>query len=1355
MFKKYSVKSTTSMMLRKNSYFLFLFALLATFNISAQTADVSQGCFPLTVKFTGAAGVNNPFWIFKDGGLSSTEINPSRIFTKAGIYDVELRQGSATGAIVGTVKISVYEKPVINLKTTNLKGCVPFEVPFEVDVKKDAAININAYQWTFGDGNSANATAPKHTYPIVGTYDVGVKITTNLAFCDVTQSFANIVTTQASPLVAFSGNPEDLTSCTAPFKAIFNNSSQPKDGVTFNWDFGNGIKFTGEKAPDQNYTKEGTYIVTLTGTNATGCKATATKVVRVGKPSAKFSFANDTLCINTNYKPNLTPADFNYQWNFGQGGFSADIALAQPSVRWGTSGKKTVFLTVTSEDKSCKDTASIVVYVEGDNAPFSSTFEGLDCQNPVNVKYQTTRPYQTYSWNFSTQDKQTSTATSPTISWKNTDPSGYSPFGKFLAFSEVKTISYAGCPASFKKVDTIHMVNARTVPDKWQGCVPLAVTFADSSYSRENITTYTYLWGDGSAPQTVTTNDPVIHTFTKAGEYKVRLLIKNTKGCIDTSHVVVIEVGDKVTPNFSADKTSVCINESVKITDLTNNPNIDTWHYSTDNGERSAHCAETPAFEWKYQNAGQQNVTLTVGYNGCYTSVTKNDYVTVKGPRAKIDYKVQCGTKNRDVVFNSSSQEVTALSWDFGDSTTSALNNLTHTYGRRGDFKVRLVATNSVSGCPASVDSVMVAIRDLDAKYEIVKKPIPSSNGADLCLGQAYDLKSKQSKDNHKTCFGGIIWSFPDDPSERPIITNLDSVEFTPKTPKIKKDYRVMLVVEDVNGCFDTLTKSFNVYGVYPKVTFQPKEFCLLPREINFDGTGSTSDAQAIKTWKWEFSPNGSSDKAGTASFKYEANVSGPQTIKLTLEDTAGCSGMITDTIKIYEPKSNVTSNSPTCLGEEVSLFATDFTEKGNKLTFEWFDGTKPIGTTQNIKYIPTVDGKAVPITLRIKETNTNCINTITTSVEVQTKPTVNFTLPAPACATNSTNSVSFTNTTDSKYNTRLYSWDFGNGKTADKANKADEGVTTYNKPGKYTIKLSAETTAGCKSSIQKEFSVGEAPKGTFTVSKNNICWNDAVTFTLKDTANVGSWEWDFDDGNTNKTSKSPVTHGYNLSKLLVAGTLTANSKLVLRDKTGGCAIDVIQAINISRVLADFKVLNDGICALRAIKFEDLSKGATSAIWDFGNGKTSTKVDSITYKVAGENLPKTTFDVKLIVQNNTNNCKDTIIRQVRVIAPEQGVAIRVPSIFAPEDAFKENQQFTYFSEKSNSTCIETKEVESITIFDRWGRKVFEEKVLDQAKPPKWNGELNGNGAAAAADVYLYVIRYKTGDVKTGDVTLMR
>src|SRR5690606_6726146 len=131
-----------------------------------------------------------------------------------------------------------------------------------------------------------------------------------------------------------------------------------------------------------------------------------------------------------------------------------------------------------------------------------------------------------------------------------------------------------------------------------------------------------------------------------------------------------------------------------------------------------SHCFNEPNPFWVFNTeTGVMDVTLEVLYNGCKSEIVKDDLITVNGPIAKIDYKIECDDPF-NVMFADSSYEATTIKWYFGDGDSSMVASPVHTYAAIGNYEVVLVAGNDLSGCPESRDTVGIYIRNIEAKFE-------------------------------------------------------------------------------------------------------------------------------------------------------------------------------------------------------------------------------------------------------------------------------------------------------------------------------------------------------------------------------------------------------------------------------------------------------------------------------------------------------------------------------------------------------------------------------------------------------------------------------------------------------------
>jgi PKD repeat protein len=145
--------------------------------------------------------------------------------------------------------------------------------------------SVVGYQWTFGDGQSANGVSASHAYATPGTYTVTLTVTDNRGG---TNSDTAVVTAANRPPVANAGPDKSATQGTSV--AFSGAASSDPDGTvtTYAWAFGDGATGSGV-APSHTYSTAGTYTVTLIVADDKNATASDSLVVTVSPASTTWS----------------------------------------------------------------------------------------------------------------------------------------------------------------------------------------------------------------------------------------------------------------------------------------------------------------------------------------------------------------------------------------------------------------------------------------------------------------------------------------------------------------------------------------------------------------------------------------------------------------------------------------------------------------------------------------------------------------------------------------------------------------------------------------------------------------------------------------------------------------------------------------------------------------------------------------------------------------------------------------------------------------------------------------------------------------------------------------------------------
>ncbi|MBI4929393.1 MAG: PKD domain-containing protein [Bacteroidetes bacterium] len=223
--------------------------------------------------------------------------------------------------------------------------------------------------------------------------------------------------------------------------------------------------------------------------------------------------------------------------------------------------------------------------------------------------------------------------------------------------------------------------------------------------------------------------------------------------------------------------------------------------------------------------------------------------------------------------------------------------------------------------------------------------------------------------------------------------------------------------------------------------------------------------------------------------------------------------------------------------------------------------------------------------------------------------------------------------------NPTAWNWNFGNSVTSTFQNP----TAFYFNPGVYTVTLTV-TGANTDTEIKTNYIVVyDKPQANFTMSTDTACVGQVVTFTDASViatnpngAPIGSWIWDFGDGNTQAATSSPVTHAYSLP-----GNYQVN--VIVTDVNGcGGGSMVHNIVIVPSPTPAFTADTLFACTPPlTVTFTNnsISSGQTTYTWNFGDGNTST-VPNLnptvhTYTTSGS------FNVTLII--NQSGCIDSLL----------------------------------------------------------------------------------------------------------------
>jgi PKD repeat protein len=226
-----------------------------------------------------------------------------------------------------------------------------------------------------------------------------------------------------------------------------------------------------------------------------------------------------------------------------------------------------------------------------------------------------------------------------------------------------------------------------------EGCAPFTVNFYNNS---KGANLFKYDFGDGATLLTRTAPEMVPHTFERSGIYTVTLTASN--GCSVVSTSETITVLEQPLTAFSANNTTGCPGMEVKFINTSTGAVSQLWDFGDGTSSNE--------FEPSHVYSGQgpfYTVTLTTTNGlGCIHRLIQSNFIhIVSPPIAQFSVKpgIQISIPNYTFNFiDESNNTPDQWNWDFGDHTSSALKNPSHTYLDTGLYKVTLRVSNQ-QGC--------------------------------------------------------------------------------------------------------------------------------------------------------------------------------------------------------------------------------------------------------------------------------------------------------------------------------------------------------------------------------------------------------------------------------------------------------------------------------------------------------------------------------------------------------------------------------------------------------------------------------------------------------------------------------
>ena len=1143
------------------------------------------GCSPLIVNFQdlSTGGPTSWNWNFGNGNTSTLQ-NPIATYFTPGTYTVSLTATNASGSntMIKTSYVTVYAVPTVDFSASPVSGCFPLRVQFQDLSNAGPGNTIVSWLWDFGDGYSSSQQNPLATYGSSGIFSVTLRVTNDKG-CTRVFSRPNYINVTTGVTAGFTNT--QATVCRPPADISFTNTSTGPPTLSYQWDFGDG-NFSAAANPVHTYTASGTYIVTLVTFSSAGCLDTAySSPIVIGGFTTSFT-APSQICAGqtATFTNTSVPSPVSTLWNFGDGGTATTTNATHI---YPIPGVYTVWLYNTYS--SCNDSTSQTITVNPNpvadfTAPVTSR-----CEPPLTVNFQDLSAGGAVSWQWDFGDGGTSVLQNPSHT--------YTAYGSFNVTLIIT--SGSGCTDTIMQADFIVIRRANiSIPGlPARGCIPFTFNFNPVISAVDAITSYNWDFGDGG---TSTLPNPS-HTYLLQGTYNVTLTITTSTGCTDDTTIInAVRVGSAPVADFSASPIPVCANEPVQFTNLS--VPADEWLW--DFGDGGSSILPNPIHQ--FSDTGFFTIRLIAYNNGCADTIIKTNYIYVLPPVAAFNITPDCSNRLR---FTFTDQSILPLTWDwdFGDATSSTIQNPVHIFPALGPYNVRLIVTNG--GC---ADTLIQVVNAIDESPDFFADIVTACRVATIPF-HATGINTAN--------IVNYFWDFGDGSTLNATVPDTSHTYINSGT------YTITLTVTDLNGCTNTriISNYIRINGPVAGFNASNTTGCS-GMTVTFNDLSTTDGMNAITNWQFDFGDGVIQNFSGPP-FQHTYNTTDSFTVRLIVTDAAGCvdSLVLTDLIITTDPVPDFMSPFTVTCPNSAASFINTSTPPGFTSFWDFGDGNTSTMDSPTHAYAST---GIYTIKLVILDAN-GCADSITRTNYIQVGlPVADFTLSDSASSCTPLE-VQFTNTSTYFYDSF---WDFGPGEGT---SILRDPTHYYSTPGTYPVKLVVVSPGGCRDSITRIVTVYDTIGSRVTYLPLGGCKPLSANLNTFTPGPMASYFWDFGDGYTLTTTTPNVNHIYNSYGSFLP-------KVIMEDPTG-CQIPLtgLDTVFVVGATANFGSDDTLFCDLGTVNFSDsttFNEPVTSYSWSFGDGGTSAQQNPVhLYNNPG------LYTVRLIVQT-LNGCLDTLTK---------------------------------------------------------------------------------------------------------------
>lgn len=647
-------------------------------------------------------------------------------------------------------------------------GPAPLSVNFSGDQSSDPDGSLVNFAWDFGDGATANGVNATHVYTVPGQYAARLTVMD----ADGAMSVDIVAISVAAPILT-AAIDSNVVGGDAPLEVTFDATTSGAQGdVDYTWDFGDGNSASGATVT-HTYTQIGVFTATLTATDDRGPSSAATATVTItvdqvdlgpapiADAGTDLDFTLDSpggqmsVMLDASASSDGDNNIASYVWN----GTPDPDDVPMPTVVLGE-GQYVFELTVTDANgQSSSDTVSVTVRSPSNSLPLAIIeTDVVGGQSPLTVQFSAAGSsdadgtIDSYVWEFGDGSAD---ASGVTVSHT------YASAGDYIARLTVTDNEGASASAVVTISVAAPPLIAGISSDVVGGDAPLTVSFTSNIMGAQGAVVLLWDFDDGSSAQGAN----VVHTFTTAGDYTVRLTATDERGpsAAATAEIVITveqpDLGPAPIANAGPDQTVVLTSAGGQVsvqldgsgsTDADNNITSYVWSGNPDPLDEVSPVVSLGMGQYVFQltvtDANNQSSQDTV-------TIVVEDPVN-QLPLAAITTDTDAGVLPLAVEFSGSNSSdpdgsIVSYEWDFGDGSMPVVGeNVSHTYTTAGQFSARLTVMDADGATADSTVTIRVSVQQIATKDTFVYEFLGNQGSPDGDSGGI-------SVWNHESVHGG------------------------------------------------------------------------------------------------------------------------------------------------------------------------------------------------------------------------------------------------------------------------------------------------------------------------------------------------------------------------------------------------------------------------------------------------------------------------------------------------------------------------------------------------------------------------------------------------------------------------